>query len=248
MLTMTEAKLSYRRDWKTAFTALRRLLADANDTAQVFRIMRALNVDTSKTGYERLLQTAEGGRIAYDRVELAERLSDPTYVASFPEGSVGAAYAAFLRRTGYSAQGLVEVSRRDDPRDTRHPYAWFGRRMRDMHDLWHVLTGYRADDPLGEACLVAFSYAQTKGLGWALIATGSTLNALRHPKGWVGARAIWEGYRLGQKAVWLPGEDYEKLLAEPLDAARERLRLNRPERYFAVDRVLHPVSPALAAA
>jgi ubiquinone biosynthesis protein COQ4 len=35
-----------------------------------------------------------------------------------------------------------------------------------VHDIWHVLTGYRRD-ALGEACLVAFSYAQTRGLGWA---------------------------------------------------------------------------------
>jgi ubiquinone biosynthesis protein COQ4 len=247
MTRATEAKLSYRRDWKTALAALKRLLAHPDDTLQVFRIMRALNVDMVKRGYERLLQTAKGGRIAYDRPELAERLSDPAYVAAFPEGSVGAAYAAFLGRTGYSANGLVQVSRAEDTREERHPFAWFGRRVRDMHDVWHVLTGYRADDPLGEACLVAFSYAQTRGLGWALIATGSALNALRHPRGWAGVRAIWEGYRLGRRAAWLPGEDYEKLLAEPLDGARSRLGIGRPERYVAADRMLHP-GDALATA
>src|SRR5689334_11591747 len=93
-------QLSFKRDWKTAFTAVKALMADPDDTAQVFRIMRALNVGTAKAGYERLLQTAAGGRMAYDRIELAERLSDPAYVARFPEGSVGAAYAAFLQRTG----------------------------------------------------------------------------------------------------------------------------------------------------
>jgi ubiquinone biosynthesis protein COQ4 len=245
---VTATELSSRRDWKGALIAVKRLMAQPGDTAQVFRIMRALNADTAKKGYERLLRTADGGRIAYERVELAERLSDPAFVAQFPEGSVGAAYAAFLRRTGYSAQGLAAVSRTDDPEEAMHPYSWFGRRTRDVHDIWHVLTGYRADDPLGEACLVAFSYAQTKGLGWALIAVGSALTGIRYPQGRAAARAIWEGYRLGRRAKWLPGEDYEKLFAEPLEAARRRLRLERPERYFALDGAPRTIGQAIATA
>ncbi|MBV1689451.1 ubiquinone biosynthesis protein COQ4 [Novosphingobium sp. G106] len=241
-------ELSSRRDWAGALKAVKQLMAHPGDTAQVFRIMRALNAGTAKRGYERLLGTAEGGRIAYEHVELAERLSDPAWVARFPEGSVGAAYAAFLRRTGYSAQGLAAVSRTDDPQEAQHPVSWFGRRTRDVHDIWHVLTGYRADDPLGEACLVAFSYAQTKGLGWALIAVGSALTGLRSPQGLAAARAIWEGYQLGRQATWLLGEDYEKLLAEPIDAARARLQLGRPERYFALDGAPRTIGPVMATA
>jgi ubiquinone biosynthesis protein COQ4 len=36
-------------------------------------------------------------------------------------------------------------------------------------------------------------------------------------------KAIWQGYRRGKAAKWLLGEDYERLLAEPLEAARRRL-------------------------
>lgn len=97
-------------DWKAAFSALRRLLSNANDTAQVFRIMRALNAGSAKAGYDRLLRTGQGGRVAWQRAELAEKLSDPAFVAQFPEASVGAAYAAFLADTGHSAQGLAAVS------------------------------------------------------------------------------------------------------------------------------------------
>jgi ubiquinone biosynthesis protein COQ4 len=226
-----------RRDWATAFSALRRLLADANDTEQVFRIMRALNVGTVKKGYERLLRTPQGGRLAYQRVELAEIFSDAAFVNSFVTGSVGASYAAFLRRTGYSAAGLAEISRTGDPlRDAQHPYAWYGRRMRDTHDIWHILTGYRADEPLGEACLVAFTYAQTRGLGWGVIALGSALKAWRTPGGKPALRALWEGYRHGREAAWLPAEDYERLLAEPLEAARARLHIGVPAAYIAMER------------
>jgi ubiquinone biosynthesis protein COQ4 len=235
--------LSQRKDWRAAFAALRRLLSDANDTGQVFRIMRALNAGTAKAGYERLLRSPEGGRIAYRRVELVERLSDPAFIGQFAEGSVGAAYAAFLARTGYSADGLAAAARADDAaRDVEHPYAWFGRRTRDIHDIWHILTGYRADDPLGEACLVAFSYAQTGGLGWGLIAAGAALKALRSRASRPAARAIWEGYRNGRRAAWLQGEDYERLLAEPLDTARDRLAIKAPAAYRALRQAMgcHP--------
>jgi ubiquinone biosynthesis protein COQ4 len=226
--------ISARHDWGTALRSVRHLLADANDTAQVFRIMRALNTKSNRAGYERLLSTPEGGRLAYQRTELSERLADRAYVDSFPAQSVGAAYGEFLRRTGFTADGLAEVSRSDDlVLDSEHPYAWFGRRTRDIHDIWHVLTGYRADDPLGEACLVAFSFAQTRGLGWALIALGATFKAWRTPGGKPAIRAILEGYRNGRKAAWLPGEDYEMLLAEPLEDARARLRIKPARAYKA---------------
>lgn len=224
--------LGARRDWKAAWVALRRLLADGNDTVQVFRIMRALNADVSARNYHRLLEAPGGGRIAYRRTELAPLFSDPAYVAAFKPGTVGAAYRDFLNRTGYSASGLAEVANSDNiPHEDQHPYAWYGRRERDIHDVWHVLTGYQADEPLGEACLVAFSFAQTRGWGWAAIALGASLKARRMTGSWLFARAVIEGYRHGKRAAWLSGEDYERLMHEPIDAVRRRLRIADAVRY-----------------
>jgi ubiquinone biosynthesis protein COQ4 len=229
-----------RPDWVRALKALRRLLRDKEDTAQVFEIMRALNGKATARNYRRLLTTQEGGRIAYERVELARRLMDDAWLDGFPAGSVGGAYRDFVRAEGLSAEGLVEISRKglvkiEDP----HPYAWFGRRTRDVHDIWHVLTGY-GRDALGEACLVAFSYAQTKGLGWALIALGVGLRSRRYgPQPY--RRAIWEGYRRGRNARWLLAEDYERLMSEPLETARRRLRIRPPETYDRVPRALRDV-------
>ncbi|PCD01862.1 ubiquinone biosynthesis protein [Sphingomonas spermidinifaciens] len=221
------------RDWRAAWIAVRNLLRDPEDTEQVFRIMRALNADTSHRNYTRLLRSAEGGRIAFRHVELADRLGDRGWIDAFPAGSVGAAYRAFLDRTGFSAQGLADISYAENAefRDSEHPYAWFGRRERDVHDIWHVLTGYTAEEPLGEACLVAFSYAQTGGLGWGAIGAMAALKSLKITRDTRFARAVWEGYRNGRRAAWLHGEDYEALLAEPLDAARRRLGIVEPVAY-----------------
>lgn len=225
--------IKQKREWGVAFAALVRLLRNADDTVQVFRIMRALNGDTVGRNYRRLLTLPEGGPIAYRRVELAPRLADRAWIDGFPAGTVGAAYRAFLDSTGYSAEGLVDISyaEREMERDIEHPHAWFGRRERDIHDLWHVLTGYQADEPLGEACLVAFSYAQTGGLGWGFIAAGAALKSLRTTGGTAFARAVVEGWRSGRRARWLHAEDYEALMAEPIEAARRRLGLRTPMRY-----------------
>ena len=229
-----------RRDWRTAWDAIRKLLSDGDDTAQVFRIMRALNVGTAPANYARLIATREGGRIAFDRVEVAQRLCDPAFVAQFAPGTVGAAYRAWLEETGYSADGLAEVSRLNNEPDMAHPYAWMGRRIRDSHDVWHVLTGYKADENMGEACLVAFSFAQVGGLGWALIASAAGLKSLRIAGNALFAKAIWEGYRHGRRARWISGEDYLQLLHEPLDEARRRLGILTPHAYLKAQRELGP--------
>ncbi|MGN6376515.1 MAG: Coq4 family protein [Sphingomonas sp.] len=231
---------SGRRDWRTAFDAIARLLADGDDTTQVFRIMRALNVGNAERNYARLLATEQGGRIAYERVELMQRFADRDWVARFAPGTVGAAYRQFLENTGYSAEGLAEVSKVIREDEMAHPYAWFGRRTRDVHDIWHVLTGYKADESLGEACLVAFSYAQVGGLGWAWIAGAAGLKSLKVTGNSLFARAVWEGYRNGRRAAWLFGEDYEALMAEPIDAARRRLGIVEPVAYLRAQRELGP--------
>ncbi len=228
-----------RRDWRTAINAVRKLMANGDDTTQVFRIMRALNVGNAPMNYARLIASDKGGRIAYDRVELAARFSDPEFVASFAPGTVGATYREFLESTGYSADGLVAVSKLEPAEaEIAHPYAWFGRRVRDTHDIWHVLTGYKADESLGEAALVAFSYAQVGGLGWAFIASAASLKSVKATGSRLFAEAVWEGYRRGRAAKWISGEDYLELLHEPIDAARERLGLAEPVAYLTAQREL----------
>jgi len=218
-----------------ALRALSRLLKDKEDTAQVFEIMRSLSGRSIPDGYARLLKTPAGGSIAFRHQEIADILSDKEFLSRLPEGSVGRAYLHFTTAENISAQGLIEESRKgiDEGIDSLHPYAWYGRRLRDIHDLWHVLSGY-GRDALGETCLVAFSYAQTKSHGFALIAAAGALKLRQEVRGQPCPRAVWEGYRNGRKAAWLPGEDYVRLLAEPLTAARARLNIAHPATYHSV--------------
>jgi ubiquinone biosynthesis protein COQ4 len=114
--------------------------------------------------------------------------------------------------------------------DLEHPVAWFGRRIRDTHDLWHVLTGY-GREPLGELCLAAFSWRQTGELGFGFIALAGGLEILRRGEGMKPLRAILEAWRAAGRARWLLAEDYDRLLEEPLAAARDRLGLRAAALY-----------------
>lgn len=221
-----------------AFRAFRKLLADKEDTAQVFEIMQAMNGRSTWRGYQKLLATVEGGRLAYRAVELNDLLNDPKVLDAFADGTVGANYRDFMRSENLSAEGLAQVGRetaakRGVQSEIDHPVAWFGRRIRDTHDIWHTLTGY-GRDALGELCLVAFSYAQTRSLGWAFIAVGGCLRALTVKGGGSAVKAVWQAYQNGKAAAWLPGEDFERILNEPVEAARGRLHIAAPSLYLGI--------------
>ena len=47
-------------------------------------------------------------------------------------------------------------------------------------------------------------------------------------------KAIWQGYQRGKAATWLLGEDYERLMAEPLEAARRRLNITPATIYNSI--------------
>lgn len=220
-----------------ALKAFRRLTADKEDTRQVFEIMSALAGKSAPRGYARLLRTAEGGRQAYLGRELADRLQDRDWLKSLPADSVGAAYLAFVEERDLSAYGLADESRKvaDTDIDAAHPTAWYARRLRDVHDIWHVLTGYRTD-ALGEACVVAFSLPQTGSPGFGLIAAGAAVEFVKRRTGHPCARAIFQALRHGRRAAWLPSIDYEALMAEPLPAARARLGIRTPTVYQRIPR------------
>ena len=218
----------------TAFRAFRKLVRNKEDTAQVFEIRRALSGRSLARGYDRMLKTMEGGRQAFLREELAHRLDDPAWLARFQPGTVGAAYRDFREARGFTAEGLADEARKVAPLvDAPHPVIWYSRRIRDIHDIWHVLTGYQTD-ALGEACVVAFSHAQTGNLGFAFIGWGAAREIQRENPAIPARRAVLQAWRIGRAARWLPALDYETLFAEPLYLARARLNLRPPTVYEGV--------------
>ena len=219
----------------TALKAFRQLTQNKEDTEQVFEIIRALSGSSILRNFHRLLATSEGGRQAYLAEELADRLVDREWLAQFAPGTVGARYRDFIALRDLSAYGLAEESRKlgEPDVDAAHPVAWFMRRLRDIHDVWHVLTGY-GTDALGEASVVAFTYGQLGNFSLAFLSAGAALELHRAHWPQPYARAIYEGYRHGRAAEWLPAQDYLKLFETPLETARAQLKLARPHIYESV--------------
>lgn len=213
-----------------AVRALRRLIADPEDTSQVFRIVEALSGSTGERLRGRLKRSSDGRRLLRERPSLLELIQDREYLRGLPEGSLGRAYLSFLEAEGISAEGLVDASERGyGGREQTDEEVFVSSRMRDSHDLWHVVTGYHGD-LIGEVSLLAFTFAQTRNLGVGLIVLAGLLKAPNPDT----RRLIIAGFLRGRRASWLPAAPWERLLDRPLSEVRAELGIGDPPAYEPV--------------
>jgi ubiquinone biosynthesis protein COQ4 len=215
-----------------AWQAIRALLRDPDDTRQVFKIVDALSGKAGEQIFRRFRATASGTRVLAEQRNLLDTLCQRDALAALPPGSLGRSYLDFVIREQITGHGLVAASleARQQVEELGEDYRRTMERLRDMHDLWHVVSGY-GRDLIGEASLLAFTFAQTRNPGVGFIVAVAYLRIGDVP----GARRLLrEAFRRGRRAAWLPGEDWEALLALPLDEVRLRLRVGGPPRYEAV--------------
>ena len=223
---------SYRLHPIAALRAVRNLMSNREDTHQVFLLIEALRGKTTLRQFARFRQTETGRAVLGENRRLLDRLSDRASLAALPAGTLGRAYYDFMAAENLSAEGLVEASRIERP-PASDDVTLFRERGREMHDLLHVVTGY-GRDPLGEACLVAFTYAQNRLKGLAVIAVFAARRIARSRPGQPVRRAVFEGYRHGRSAGWLPGADWEALVAQPVDAIRAQFAVKPPTYYRTI--------------
>ena len=214
-----------------ALRAMRTLLANPDETALVFRIIRALSGQSFERLYQRILAHPTGSVVLNERRNILPVLQERQRLRSLPAGTLGREYARFLDDEGISAEGLVEASTEDEDDsyflDDRARV--LSMRLRDIHDLWHVVTGYQRD-LFGEGALLAFSYAQTRNPGIAFIVVMAALRRWR--EGHADAvRLSWHAWRRGRRAESLVAADWEALLELPLAEVRRTLRVDDPEEY-----------------
>jgi len=215
-----------------ALRAVRKLMNNGEDTQQVFLLIEALRGKTTLRQFARFCRTDTGRAVLGENRRLLDRLNDRSSLAALPAGSLGRAYYDFMATENLSAEGLVEMSKITRP-PASDDVTLFRERNREMHDLLHVVTGY-GRDPLGEACLVAFSFAQTGLKGFAVIAIYAARKIARARPDLPVRRAVFEGYRYGRGAGWLPGADWEALLDQPVEAIRARFAVKPPTHYRTI--------------
>lgn len=212
--------------------ALKRLVADKEDTKQVFLILEATGEGAAKRSFKRFSQHPNAPTILQAKKSLLDHLSDRDWLKTLPVGSLGQHYYDFTARENITADGLVEASEegRYNERELSEEQVVFHTRVRDAHDLWHVTTGY-GRDPLGELSLLAFTYRQLGNYGLLLI-IGIGLIIMRREAPNVRAwPAILEGFRMGKRANWLGAADWERLLTLPIETVRAELSIGKPDSY-----------------
>ncbi|HVU04909.1 MAG TPA: Coq4 family protein [Polyangiaceae bacterium] len=257
MSTATELTVSHDNPirWGEALSALVTLAQDTSRTDAVFTIISALTGNSFERTYQAFVKTAHGQKLLRERPSLMSRLEDRDALRAMPEGSLGREYLKFMENGQLTAGGLVDAQTTGtDPNealDLDEDRRYVADRIRDQHDLWHVLTDYGCDDT-GEIANLWFSVGQFGNPGMAFIAFMGGLDGLGYGPAWV--RYCYRAFLRGKYAARLVSEPLEEMLALPIDEVRRRLGIARtcelhPEgiRFgYRRDRKLGAV-PALAA-
>jgi ubiquinone biosynthesis protein COQ4 len=199
-----------RQRARIAFGALRRLLQNPDDTRQVFLLGIAANAKSFPQFYLRFSSSPDGEALLRDRPSI-----DNAVVArlrTLAADTLGGAYARYLDSNGLDAD-LFQA-----PPGLPQPIAYIAQRVRQTHDIWHVLTGYHPDVP-GEVALQGFTFAQTKMPSAGLIAAFGTLRALPM-KPSVIAMTI-DGFLRGRDAAFLAAVRWEDHFERKLSDVRK---------------------------
>jgi ubiquinone biosynthesis protein COQ4 len=215
----------------TAWRSVRALIANPEDTGEVFKIIEALKGGSPARAVARLKASPTGRELLLRKPDIVPLLNDRTALRAMPPDSVGRAYLEFVEARDLSADGLVAASEEAPRQQDKSPEEyWLANRLRDIHDLQHVMCGYGPDE-LGELCLLAFMAAQTPNRGISFIIMMGRRQFRRELPDLGVDACVAEGQRMGETATWFAEINWEGRLAEPLRQLRQELGLMPPTRY-----------------
>jgi ubiquinone biosynthesis protein COQ4 len=140
-----------------------------------------------------------------------------------PADTLGGAYARHMRANGLRPDFYEEVA-------PRHRLHYLRLRMRQTHDIWHVLAGFGTDE-FGEVGLQGFYFAQFTNGQSALIGAGAMLKSVlrgRFDDLEKHVDAFCEGYVNGKRAESLLAVEWEGLWGESLESLRRRFCIELP--------------------
>lgn len=213
-----------RQYWR-ALKGIVRLARNTERTDQVFEIIEALTGDSLEATHRAFFADPYGQKLLRERTSLLPLLSDTEALRRMPEGSLGRAYVDFMTEGNITAGGLVKASedgrREEDEIDPDPDREFIGERLRDMHDLWHVLNDYGRDDA-GEIANLWFSVGQFGNPGMGFIAFLGTLDGPKTLAWWRYMRRALVRGRLAKRLVCVP---FEELLDKPLEEVRKQLNI-----------------------
>jgi ubiquinone biosynthesis protein COQ4 len=190
------------------------LARNPNDTAQVFILARALDRESLPRLRAKLARSEEGRELLARRPAIDSRHVDFAALRALPAETLGGAYARMLERNELDPDLFTSPGLADPELD------FVAQRVRQTHDLWHVVTGLSTDVP-SEIALQAFTYAQLHQRFSRLIAVGGALHFSLRYRGLIARTRRW--YHAGRKVPFLLAVPWESWWQVPLAEVRARL-------------------------
>lgn len=216
-----------RYNFPKAWRHFKELLKDKENTAEVSLIFQALPWLGAYDAGKAFLSSERGKAVRAKEPSLVPILDDHAALRRMPAGSLAHAYCDFMEREGLTAQGLVEELDRYRTPDMYYDdqVEWYFNRLRDTHDLLHVLSGF-GRDALGEQCVLAFTYSQQPAFAHLFLGYAGAFEIKRRLKSKAPVfGAVREGQKLGKACPRLMEMAITDLLPLPLEEARRRLNI-----------------------
>jgi len=203
---------------RRARTVLRAFSILARDTSRVDQVLELAQAVNLPRLVEKLgeMESDPALRSLLDDMPRIDRASvDYEALGRLPDGTLGREYARFLVDHGISPSTFEK-----DPDVGNARLAYLITRVRQTHDLWHVLTGYEPD-VRGEVLLQGFTYGQLRMPSNMVIAL---FGIVRYGLGWPRpVRHLRAAIAHGGRAAMLAGFRWEDHWDTPLVELRERL-------------------------
>ena len=208
--------------WKRAVQALARVLANPTETDQVLVFSSYINAASITDKMNVFFDDPDGARMYREHWTIDSKTIDLDKLIALPAGTLGHAYATFLR-----SHGLTPDVFDNAPEGVKDPKASYViQRMRQTHDLWHVVTGAETDTA-GEIALQAFTYAQAGAPSAGILAAMGTLRTARENPANVRplVRDVVAAFARGRRAAKLAVFPWEDHWSTPLVEVRAMLGL-----------------------
>ena len=144
---------------------------------------------------------------------------DLATLKALPEGTLGRCYADQLISQGITPETLIDPTPVDDTRD------YITHRLKETHDITHVLTGFGIDG-ISELGLQGFNLAQNRSPLAVMLIFGGMLTALQNDEPLAPMlRALAKGFQMGLDAELVIARKLEEGWDRPLHDWRSELKL-----------------------
>jgi ubiquinone biosynthesis protein Coq4 len=144
---------------------------------------------------------------------------DLQHLQTLPEGSLGRCYADQLISQGITPDTLI------DPTPITNAGEFVVHRIRETHDIVHVLTGFGLDGD-SEIGLQGFNLAQNRSPVAVMLIFGAMLSGLQNDEPLEPLlRALAHGFQMGLNADLVISRKLEEGWERPLKDWREELKL-----------------------